>query len=83
MTSARQQEQVDRNYDFFVRHLGSFIDAHEGEYALLRDEQVVGFFRNVTEADRAGRAKYPDGVYSIQEVTDEPIDLGIFSHAGT
>ena len=53
--------------------------SHPGEYVLLKNQQPVGFFPNVSDADNAGRARYPDGVYSVQEVDDQPIDLGWFS----
>jgi hypothetical protein len=82
MTSPHQREQVDRNYDYFVRKLTGFLANHPGEFALLRDQEVVGFYPSATDADRAGKARFKDNLYSIQEVSDEPIDLGIFSHAG-
>lgn len=53
--------------------------SHAGEYALLKDRNVVGFFRTVREADNVGHQRYPDGIYSVQEVDDQPIDLGWFS----
>ena len=40
----------------------------------------MGFYAKSIEAYRAGLERFPDRVFSIQEVTDEPIDLGFFSH---
>lgn len=80
MDSARQKHEVDHNYDAFVRILGSLLPKHRDEYALMRDGQIVGFFTKPGEANRAGVDRFPDGIFSIQEVTDEPIDLGFWSH---
>jgi hypothetical protein len=40
----------------------------------------VAFFKKPGDANRAGVEAFPDGIFSIQEVTDEPIDLGFWSH---
>ncbi|WP_299321537.1 hypothetical protein [Parasphingopyxis sp.] len=81
MASSAQEREVDQNYDFFQRNLSKFIDDHRGEFALLKSCEIIEFFATPGEAYRNAKAKFADGVFSIQEVTDEPIDLGFFSHA--
>lgn len=76
----RQREQLDRNYDAFVRRLSSLLPAHRDEHALMRDGEIVAFFDKPGDAYRAGMSRFADGLFSIQEVTDEPIDLGFLSH---
>lgn len=80
MDAARQKLEVDRNYDVFVRILSSILPEHRDEFALMRDGKIAGFFAKPGDANRAGVEQFPDGIYSIQEVTDEPIDLGFWSH---
>jgi hypothetical protein len=80
MDVARQKREVDRNYDAFVRMLASILPDHRDEFALMRDGEIVGFFVKPGEANRAGVERFSDEVFSIQEVTDEPIDLGFWSH---
>jgi hypothetical protein len=75
------QVEIDHNYDFFQRNLASFLVEHPNEFALLREEQVVGFFQQVGEAYRAGLAKFDDEIFSIQQVVAEPVDLGFMSLA--
>lgn len=82
MDMQRQQEEVDRNYDAFQRQLADLIATHDGQIAVMRDGRVVGCFGSVRAALTEARQRFPDGIYSIQEVTREPIDLGVFSHAG-
>ncbi len=77
----RQQAEVDRNYDAFWRRISTYLTDHRDEFALMRDGQVVGFYKSLREAGEAGHLEFSDGIYSIQEATDEPIDLGVFSHA--
>jgi hypothetical protein len=80
MDHARQKLEVDRNYDSFMRVLSSFLPEHRDQYALMRDGKAVGFYDTPKRALIAAAAKFPDSIFSIQEVTDEPIDLGFWSH---
>jgi len=80
MNEARQKLEVDQNYDAFVRMLGGLLPEHRDQLALMRDGKVVGFYDTPKQALVAAAAKFADGIFSIQEVTDEPIDLGFWSH---
>ena len=80
MDHARQKLEVDRNYDAFVRVLGTIIGTHRDQLALMRDGEIVGFFDTPRQAFEAAAETFPDGIFSVQEVTDEPIDLGFWSH---
>ena len=82
MDRARQSREVDDNYDAFQRVLAGILPAHRDEYALMREREIVGYFAKVGDAWREGLHRYSDEIFSIQEVTDEPIDLGFFSHVG-
>ena len=82
MDAARQKQEVDRNYDAFTRMFSTIVSEHRDQLALMRDGTVVGFFDSPREALQAAAERFPDGIFSIQEVTDEPIDLGFWSHVG-
>ena len=81
MTSQRQQHEVDRNYAAFMAMLDSILAEHRDELALMRDGKIVGYFATPREALEAASCRFSDGVFSIQEVTDEPIFLGVWSDA--
>jgi len=83
MDHARQRSEVDRNYDQFMRMLAALLPEHRDQLALMRDGEVVGFFETPRGALEAAAQKFPDGIFSIQEVTDEPIDLGFWSHVAS
>ena len=80
MDQTRQKLEVDRNYDAFMRRLGDILEDHRDELALMRDGEIVGYYSTPREALMAASEIFPDGIFSIQEVTDEPIDLGFWSH---
>jgi hypothetical protein len=77
----RQNEEVDRNYEAFKKVLGSLLAEHRDQLALMRDERIVGFFDTPREALEAGHERFPDGIFSIQDVTDEPLYLGYLTDA--
>lgn len=80
MDLERQKLEVDRNYDAFTRMLSRYLPEYRDQYALMRDGEIVGIYKKPGEAHRAGIERYEDGIFSIQEITDEPIDLGFWSH---
>lgn len=80
MDRLRQKHEVDVNYDAFMRVLATLLPDHRDRYALMRDGAVVEIFDKPGDANVDGLRRYPDEIFSIQEVTDEPIDLGFWSH---
>jgi hypothetical protein len=81
MAQDQQSIEVDRNYDAFMRALGGIVVAHRHQFALMRGGKIIAYFDKPGDAYREGAERYADMIFSIQEVTDEPIDLGFFSHA--
>jgi hypothetical protein len=79
MDSQTLANEVDRNYDFFQRHMGEYLPAHYGRYALLRHRRVIGFFGDAAEAESRGE-QFADGLYSIQLVDPAPVNLGLYSN---
>lgn len=73
--------EIERNYAAFVDMLGELMPDNDGRYALLRNRRLEGLFDSPGDAARTGFAKFGDHSYSIQLITDEPVDLGFYSHA--
>lgn len=73
-----QQRQVDENYIAFKALLGELMRTDPGRTALMQDGKVVACFDTDGDAVTAGRLL--GGPFSIQEITNEPVDLGYFSH---
>lgn len=73
--------EVDRNYDFFQRNLSRYLADQAGKYALLKSAAVIDFFEGPGEAYREGLRRFSDGLFSVQQVTNEPVELGFYSVA--
>jgi hypothetical protein len=77
----RIELEIDRNLYAFLPLLPNLLASHEGEYALLKDQRVVSFHRKLSDALETGENEFQDGLFSIQQVTDKPVELGFFSYA--
>ena len=78
---ARQKREVDANYKAFKARFDELYREHPGKYALMRDREVVAFFSGFNDAMTAGRLLYGNGVFSVQHVTLNKLDLGYWNHA--
>lgn len=81
MSQSAFDTEVDRNFDAFEALLRTILVDHRGEFALMRGGLVLSYFSSEPAALAAGRRQFDDGLFSVQEVTDRPVDLGFFSHA--
>jgi len=76
------RQQVETNYKAFHEKLQSILTTFRGKFALMRDGQIIEFFDTARDAYVAGQKIFKqDQLFSIQEVTETPVDLGFFSHA--
>jgi hypothetical protein len=77
-------EQIERNYQAFQQQFPSLIATQRGKSALMRDGQIIEFFDTARDAYVAGQRLFEqDKLFSVQEGTETPVDLGFFSHART
>jgi hypothetical protein len=74
------QAEVDANFEAFQRELPR-LTAHQGKFALMRNGHIVNFYDTLGDAVSTGNAIYTDRIFSVQRVTDKPVDLGFLSHA--
>lgn len=81
MERAEFEAEVDRNYEVFEAELPRLLQTHPDKVALLKGGQILDFFDTESAALAAGRSRFVNGLFSIQEVTSRPVDLGFFSHA--
>lgn len=73
--------EIERNYAAFLDMRGGLMPAHSGRYALLHDQRLEGIFDTPAAAEREGYRRFAQDNYSIQLITDEPVDLGFYSYA--
>ena len=75
--------EIDKNFEYFQGIVGSLVPKHLGKYAVLHNCKVVSYFNTSAEALIEGYKKYPDGMFSVQEVVAAPLDLGFYSHVAS
>lgn len=73
--------EIDRNFVYFLHHITDFVGQHKGQFALLRDAAVVSFHDTLWSAEEKAAHNFSDGLFSIQEVNDDPVDLGFYTYA--
>ncbi|MEI9927623.1 MAG: hypothetical protein WDN44_07845 [Sphingomonas sp.] len=81
MDGPELRAEIARNFDAFQRTLAALLPLQRNRFALLRHGSVVAFFDRPGAADAAGASRFADGLYSIQQVTDEPVELGLYANA--
>lgn len=82
MNQESLEQEIARNFDYFQRTLSEHLRAHAGRFALIKRQRVHGYFASPGEADREGWSRFGDGIYSIQQITPEPVELGLYANAG-
>jgi len=80
MIETEQQDEVKRNYAAFMQQLPEILESHAGKFALMHQAKIVEFFDTPGDAWLVGVRLYGDR-FSVQEVVDDPVDLGFYSHA--
>lgn len=73
--------EIERNYAAFREMVADLLPTDEGRYALLHAQRLEGLFASAGDAARAAYRQFADQPFSIQRVTNEPVDLGFFSYA--
>src|SRR5262249_16181106 len=76
-----REQEVARNYEAFKQLLPQIIQSQRNRFALMKSGQVVEYFDTARDALLYGKRLYSDGIFSIQQVIDLPLDLGYYSHA--
>ncbi|MBI2431790.1 MAG: hypothetical protein HYV26_02845 [Candidatus Hydrogenedentes bacterium] len=73
--------EIRTNYEAFQELLPGLMASGRGKYCLMRHGEVLDIFDTAGDAYLAGKRLFEDRLFSIQEITDVPIDLGFFSRA--
>ena len=72
-------QEIEDNFEYFKPVIPTLMKKHHGRYALLKNKEIIGLYDTVRDAQMTGEIFYKDGLFSVQNVETQPIDLGIFS----
>ena len=73
-----KDHEVERNYHYFKSRVDDLMAEHEGRFALIRYQEIVGYHLDFFAAILAGRERFADGLFSVQEVTTTPEFISAF-----
>jgi hypothetical protein len=79
--TVEKRREIDGNLERFLPLLASLLAEHEGQYALMRHGEIMGFFDTAIDAQIAGNQRFEDGLFSFQLLRDEVEELGLWCHA--
>jgi hypothetical protein len=74
-----RQTEIDENLAFFLQEMPKVSSGHFGKFALLRNKAISGYYDTMVDAVGAGNQLFPDKFFSVQQVTEAPVNLGYFS----
>lgn len=80
MGHADRHAEIKRNYEAFEGLLASLLPTKAGQFALLRGGELVDIFPKAIDALLEGNGRFSDGRFSVQRITDRPLDLGFLSY---
>jgi hypothetical protein len=73
---------VSREWNTYRREVGRLLsEGHEGEFALIKGEEVVGLFPTFAEGIREGRARYQFQPFLVQQIREREPLLVIRGHS--
>jgi hypothetical protein len=79
--TADRRRELEMNYTEFEKLLPTFAPQENGKFVLMRHGKKVNIFDSAKDALLFAQAQFSDGMYSVQQITTQTVDLGYFSHA--
>lgn len=75
----KKEEEAKNNYEAFAKLLPQLLQTNLGQFALMKNKELIGLFPSATEAMREGMTKFEDKIFSIQEIRqDNNVQIGCF-----
>jgi len=78
---ATRELEIEQNFRSFQHIVDNLLPNELGKFALMRHGKMEQLFPDLLDAIAAGQSRFTDGMFSIQEVRSQPLDLGFYSHA--
>lgn len=80
---SKKQSEVDSNFSTVQELIEKKKIPSEmyGKYALMKNKEIKGYYSTSEDAYQAGSLKYEDGLFSIQQIVTDAVDLGYYSRA--
>jgi len=73
--------EIKKNYVRFLAIRESLNRNGKDKFVIMRHESVVKYCETLLDANLKAKSMFDDGIFSIQEIDPEPVELGYFSYA--
>ena len=74
-------DEIRKNYARFISIKESLKRNGTDEFVIMRNGDVVEYCQTLLDANLKAKSLFDDGIFSIQEIDPEPVELGYFSYA--
>ena len=71
----KQREEHARNHGIFESQFTELVKTRRGQWAMMKNGKIVGFYPSLDEAEAAGDKRYRSRVYSLHEIDDTTISM--------
>ena len=73
------EKEVGENYTYFKDNFSELVEKYKDRFLVIRSREVQKDFETDKEAILWAMKEYPDGMFSVQEVSSKEINLGSIS----
>jgi hypothetical protein len=73
-------KRPDPDHDALTRMPAAILRAHDREFALMHDREVIAFMPSFKDAVVAGRQRFAPGAFTVQQVRAEPPPAELTPH---
>lgn len=64
-------KEMNPDFEYFQSKLPELLKEHKGQYALIKEKTIIGFYNSMGSALEEGYKKFGTANFLIQEITDE------------
>lgn len=73
--------EIKKNYARFLKIRESLERNGKDNFVIMRHGSIVEYCQTLLDANLKAKSMFDDGIFSIQEIDPEPVELGYFSYA--
>ena len=75
------KNEVEKNYEAFKKELPKLLKkkSQVGKFSIWSNQKLIKIYPTFSKAVEEAVKQFPKGNFSIQEITDKPIQLGFAS----
>ena len=70
----RVASRFDKEFNFYLSHQVDFVAEHEGEYVVIKGEEILGFYGSELEAIRKTLKEHELGTFLVQRISEGDTD---------